>query len=153
MKETIEAVAEELIRKTNKRLSNLYGVNVELAVIVAKDNKPVTPTDVIETVAETAGVTLQAIKSRSRKRELVEARQIAMTLLKSETKMTLKTIGSFFSGRDHTTVIHAINTVEDLTETDKLFRRKYEICRSRVVGLMLGQNPNKQYLRLPQPQA
>ncbi|MCD0488939.1 chromosomal replication initiator protein DnaA [Pedobacter sp. MC2016-14] len=62
------------------------------------------------------------LKSPTRKREVVQARQISMYLSKGMTKSSLKTIGAFFGGRDHSTVIYACQTVEDLIQTDKKFR-------------------------------
>jgi len=62
------------------------------------------------------------VKSKIRKREIVQARQISMYLAKSYTNSSLKSIGHFFGGRDHSTVIYACRTVEDLIETDKQFK-------------------------------
>ena len=62
------------------------------------------------------------VKSKTRKREIVQARQISMFFAKDLTKSSLKTIGMFFGGRDHSTVIHACQTVNDLMETDKQFK-------------------------------
>ena len=59
---------------------------------------------------------------RSRKRELVQARQIAMTLININTKLTLKYIGEMIGNRDHATVIHSRETVNNLFETEKNFR-------------------------------
>ena len=53
---------------------------------------------------------------------VVQARQISMYLAKSHTKTSLKSIGAFFGGRDHSTVIYACQTVEDLIDTDKKFK-------------------------------
>ena len=59
---------------------------------------------------------------KTRKREIVQARQITMYLAKAFTKNSLKTIGEHFGGRDHTTVIHSCQTVKDLMDTDTVFR-------------------------------
>lgn len=67
-------------------------------------------------------VPVDLIKSPTRKREVVQARQISMYLSKSLTKSSLKSIGAFYGGRDHSTVIYACQTVEDLIETDKKFK-------------------------------
>ncbi|MCY1519875.1 Chromosomal replication initiator protein DnaA [compost metagenome] len=73
-------------------------------------------------VCEYFEVPVDMVKSQTRKREIVQARQISMYLSKSHTKSSLKTIGAFFGGRDHSTVIYACQTVEDLIETDKKFK-------------------------------
>ncbi|MDD4618461.1 MAG: chromosomal replication initiator protein DnaA [Bacteroidales bacterium] len=61
--------------------------------------------------------------SPSRKRELVQARQIAMYLSRNHTNNSLASIGSKTGGRDHATVLHAYNTVCDLLDTDRSFRK------------------------------
>ena len=54
------------------------------------------------------------MKAKSRKRELVHPRQVAMYLAKEKTDLSLKSIGYHFGGRDHSTVIHAVQTISDL---------------------------------------
>lgn len=61
--------------------------------------------------------------SSSRKRELVQARQIAMYLSRNHTNNSLASIGSLTGGRDHATVLHAYNTVCDLLDTNRSFRK------------------------------
>jgi chromosomal replication initiator protein len=68
---------------------------------------------------------VEKLKSKTHKRYICEARQIAMTIMKEKTKMSLKDIGIFFGGRDHSTVIHAKRTVLNLCETNKVFRKKF----------------------------
>lgn len=61
------------------------------------------------------------IFNQCRKRELVVARQLSMFFIKDKTTLSLKVIGKLFDGRDHSTVIYAITTVNDLIDTDKRF--------------------------------
>jgi len=79
--------------------------------------------NVIELVYD---VPYKLMNTKTRKREVVEARQVAMYYLKSLTIMTLREVGELFGGRDHSTVIHARQTVEDLMATDKAYRAKIE---------------------------
>ena len=65
---------------------------------------------------------LELLKSKTRKREVVQARQIAMYFAKSMTKSSLASIGMQCGGKDHATVLHACRTVNNLIETDKKFR-------------------------------
>lgn len=59
-------------------------------------------------------ITIEAMKSKSRKRKLVAARQEAMfILMESKAGHTLKDVGLFFNGRDHTTVIYSVSTIHD----------------------------------------
>jgi chromosomal replication initiator protein len=61
------------------------------------------------------------LQVKTRKREIVQARQVAMFFSKSMTKASLATIGSQIGGKDHATVLHACKTVNNLIETDKRF--------------------------------
>jgi chromosomal replication initiator protein len=77
-------------------------------------------------------IPVEHVKSKTRKREIVQARQISMFYAKDLTKSSLKTIGMHFGGRDHSTVIHACQTVNDLIETDKKFRADIEEIGKRI---------------------
>ena len=68
-------------------------------------------------VSEYFGMDPNKLRDKTRKQEIVEARQIAMYLSKKLTKSSLKTIGLHFGGRDHSTVIHSISSVEDRLKT------------------------------------
>jgi chromosomal replication initiator protein len=65
---------------------------------------------------------IELMKSKTRKREVVQARQIAMFFSKKLTKNSLANIGAHCGGKDHATVLHACRTVSNLLETDKEFR-------------------------------
>jgi len=65
---------------------------------------------------------LDLINSKTRKREIVQARQLAMFFSKKHTKSSLATIGLHCGNKDHATVLHACRTVNNLLETDKQFR-------------------------------
>ena len=60
-------------------------------------------------------------QSKTRKREIVQARQIAMYFSKSLTKTSLASIGAQIGGKNHATVVHACKTVNNLMETDRNF--------------------------------
>jgi chromosomal replication initiator protein len=66
---------------------------------------------------------IELLKSKTRKREIVQARQIAMYFAKKMTKSSLASIGAHCGGKDHATVLHACRTVNNLQETDKHFRK------------------------------
>jgi chromosomal replication initiator protein len=65
---------------------------------------------------------IELLNSKTRKREVVQARQIAMYFAKNMTKSSLSTIGIHCGGKDHATVLHACRTVNNLIETDKKFK-------------------------------
>lgn len=88
---------------------------------------------IINTVCSNTGVDKIMIASKTRKREVVEARHIAMFFIKKQTFLSLKKIGLYFGSRDHSTVIHACQTVSDLMECNKKFNDKismieYNMC-------------------------
>ncbi len=98
---------------------------------VTNNHRELSIESITSTVAEYFKLKPETLKEKSRKREIVQARQIAMYFSKECTKSSLKTIGLYFGGRDHSTVIHAINTVNDLCDTDKEFRRYVEELRKK----------------------
>ncbi|HIA37812.1 MAG TPA: chromosomal replication initiator protein DnaA [Flavobacteriales bacterium] len=65
---------------------------------------------------------IELLKSKTRKRDVVQARQLAMYFSKSMTKSSLAKIGAHCGGKDHATVLHACRTVNNLIDTDKQFR-------------------------------
>ena len=75
-----------------------------------------------KTVAEYFEVSVESLKAKTRKKEIVTARQVAMYFAKEFTSHSLKSIGYHFGGRDHSTVIHSVQTVSDLIDTDKKFK-------------------------------
>jgi len=75
-----------------------------------------------DVVCEYFSLSIDSISTKSRKREVVQARQIAMYLSKQLTKNSLSSIGFTIGQRDHATVLHACKTVADLMEIDKSFR-------------------------------
>lgn len=74
-------------------------------------------------VCEQLDVPQSLLVGKTRKQEIVFARQIAMHLIRDLTSTSLKTIGNHFGGRDHTTVMHALTTIESLKERDDHTRR------------------------------
>lgn len=75
---------------------------------------------------------LELLKSKTRKREVVQARQIAMYFSKCMTKSSLATIGLHCGGKDHATVLHACRTVNNLMDTDKRFKNYIEELNNKI---------------------
>jgi len=75
---------------------------------------------------------IEMLKSKTRKREVVQARQISMYFSKKMTKSSLANIGAHCGGKDHATVLHACRTVVNLSETDKQFRNYLEELEKKL---------------------
>ena len=108
--------------------SIVYNSNIDMRLAervikraVKVDNHPLTIDDIVEKVCKHYGVNQQNVFSKSRKRDYVNARQIAMYLAQKHTKMPASRIGQLIGGRDHSTVIHSCNTIEKRLKIDKGF--------------------------------
>jgi len=101
---------------------------------IATDRKTSTLTieTITKVVCEHLGVAENKIRDKTRKKEIVLARQIAMYLAKELTLSSLKTIGLHFGGRDHSTVIHACNSIEESKRKDSSFHNILNDIRNKV---------------------
>ena len=106
---------------------NRKEITIELAKdlidkLVSNTRKEITLDVIQQTVCDYFSMPVDQLKSKTRKREIVQARQIAMYFAKSKTKSSLSTIGARIGGKDHATVLHACKTVKNLLDTDKRFK-------------------------------
>ena len=90
--------------------------------LIKNTNKEISIDYIQKVVCSFFNIGQEQMQSKTRKREIVQARQVAMYFAKSFTKSSLATIGSQIGGKDHATVLHACKTVNNLIETDKRFR-------------------------------
>jgi chromosomal replication initiator protein len=116
---------------------NKKEIDLDLAKRVLKNfvktsSKEITIDAIQKMVCEYFDVSYDKLLQKTRKREIVQARQITMYLAKTFTKNSLKTIGEHFGGRDHTTVIHSCQTVKDLMDTDSLFKESVMELQQKV---------------------
>ena len=77
---------------------------------------------IVNVICNYQDIAIEDFYSKSKKRELVQARQLAMYFSRKHTKLSLSVIGQQCGGKDHATVLHALKTVTNLLETDKQFR-------------------------------
>lgn len=102
-------------------------VETALGDLVPRHNRIQTE-DILRQVAQVFGVTIEEICSRSRSREVVLPRQVAMYLLREEANLSLPQIGETLGGRDHTTVMYGCEKVAELLEqNDHLHRQVMQI--------------------------
>lgn len=112
-------------------------INVELArdvlrLVVGDIRSPITIEEIQRVVCEYFSIPEDLVRAKTRKQEVVNARQIAMYLAKELTNSSLKTIGLHFGGRDHSTVIHAYQSVEDQMKLDQKFQANVQQIRRRL---------------------
>jgi len=98
----------------------------------------VTPETIVEMVSEELKVSLEDLRSDSRKREISEARQIAMFLLRHYTDLSLPKIGSLLGGKDHTTVMYAAQKVERIKHSDPQLARLLQRLGQRIAAEAQG---------------
>ena len=103
-----------------------------LKVVVGDIKSPITIEEIQRVVCDYFNIPDGLIRHKTRKQEVVNARQIAMYLAKEMTNSSLKTIGMHFGGRDHSTVIHAYQSVEDAMKVDTKYASTVSQIRRKL---------------------
>lgn len=116
----------------NKREITLDLTARTLSKLVQTARKEISIDYIQKTVCEYFKVKMEDIQSKTRKRDVVQARQLAMYFAKQYTKASLASIGTQIGKRDHATVLHACKTVKNLQETDKQFRGYIEDISRKI---------------------
>ncbi|RMD95360.1 MAG: chromosomal replication initiator protein DnaA [Calditrichaeota bacterium] len=106
--------------------ASLNGTDINLMVakqvlkdVITQKQKHITIEEIQKLVSEYYHIPDDLLRAKTRKKEIALARQVAMYMSKNHTKHSLKTIGLHFGGRDHSTVIHAVNSIEAFSREDK----------------------------------
>ncbi|KAA0230587.1 chromosomal replication initiator protein DnaA [bacterium] len=133
----IRELEGSLIRLLAFASVNKHDITLNLARHVLKDLfiqklRNLTVEDIQKEVCDYYKMPDDMMRAKTRKKEVALARQIAMYLAKKLTKHSLKTIGLHFGGRDHTTVIHAIDAIEKLMETDIQIKSEVDVLKQRL---------------------
>jgi chromosomal replication initiator protein len=89
---------------------------------------------IIDAVTEYYGVKVSDLQSKRRQRSIALPRQVCMYLARKNTRYSLEEIGGYFGGRDHTTVMHAVRTVEDRRTSDSEFGKVVAALEERLRG-------------------
>ena len=105
-----------------------------LRAYVQDTQKEITVEHVIDAVFAHQNIDRERFNSSERKRDIAQARQIAMYLAKKHTKATLTAIGAAIGGRNHATVLHSCKAVSNLIETDRSFRKLVEEIEKEVLA-------------------
>ena len=127
IKNNIRELEGALISLIAQSTLNNREINIDLAKEVVRSfvreiDKEITVEFIQELVANHFNIPTDKLASETRKRQVVIARQLSMYLAKKLTDQSLKAIGELFGGRDHSTVIYSCKTVQDLMETDALYK-------------------------------
>ncbi|MBD5488498.1 MAG: chromosomal replication initiator protein DnaA [Lachnospiraceae bacterium] len=119
--------------KLNKVEINLAYAEEALKDVIYPDQpKEVTPSLIIEVVAEHFGVNPDDITSKKRNSEFVLPRQISMYLCRKLTDTSLSNIGKYLGKKDHTTVMHGIQKIESEVETNEDLKNKVDIIKKKI---------------------
>ncbi len=140
--ENITSNVRQIEGTVNKILAfrDLLGSNVDAKAVTRavrdmfKDTTDILPSAdvIIEEVCKFYNIEEEALRGQSRTKETSQARQIAMYLIRSMTKLSLKDIGKEFQNRDHTTVIHSIERIEKLSKSNPEIAEVVKDIRSNV---------------------
>tara|TARA_B100000029_G_scaffold92271_1_gene82211 strand:+ start:999 stop:2330 length:1332 start_codon:yes stop_codon:yes gene_type:complete len=103
--------------------------------IVKNKKKKININYIQEIVSKFFSISIEQMKDKARKKEIVIARQVAMYFSKDFTNNSLKSIGFHFGGRDHSTVIHAVQSVNDMIDTDSVFRNNIKEINKRISSM------------------
>ncbi|MBI2607337.1 MAG: chromosomal replication initiator protein DnaA [Candidatus Doudnabacteria bacterium] len=106
--------------------------SVLINVITPPKKRGVSPKKIIEVVADFYNVTPEDLLKQSRKKEYVNPRQIAMYIIRKELETSLPSIGEFFGGRDHTTVIHAVDKIERAIKEKSGLKQEIDLVKDRI---------------------
>ncbi|HEX7094344.1 MAG TPA: chromosomal replication initiator protein DnaA [Acidimicrobiales bacterium] len=139
--DNIRELEGALIRVTAYASLTQQALTVDLAQRVLADivgnqqSRPITPALIIDKTSQMFGFTVDEIKGASRRRPLVTARQIAMYVFRELTDLSYPAIAREFGGRDHTTVIHAVDKIGTLMrERRQIYEQVTELIQSIKSG-------------------
>lgn len=130
----LEGVVISLVAQSslNRRIIDLKLVKDVIRQFVSHVDKEISLENIKNLVAKHFDMPVEKLHSKTRLREVVMARQLSMYLAKNYTNSSLKVIGDSFGGRDHSTVIHSLKAIQDLMDTDLIFKDKVNILVKKV---------------------
>lgn len=111
-------------------LKEVQGVLAD--VVSASYRKLTTTKEIIKIVSEFYNVNAEELSAHSRKQEIVKPRQIAMYLMRSEINTSFSSIGEVLGKKDHTTVMHAVNKIQENITLDKNIEQEIILIKQRI---------------------
>lgn len=143
-----ENVLEYIAQRVNSNIRELEGVmlttianmsvkhNIDIVSIYKIINNISSNDAVVDRISNAVSsyyrISIEDILGKSKKKNIALARQIAMYFAKKYTQCSLKTIGSLIGGRDHSTVVYAINNIENLMKTHKDIKRVINCLKDEI---------------------
>jgi len=124
----------EAYARFHKRTISIELAKEALRDLLAAQNKQVTIENIQKTVADFYRLKIVDLLSKKRTRVIARPRQIAMSLARELTQLSLPEIGNAFGGRDHTTVLHACKTIESLRNTDTSIEADFNLLHQTLRG-------------------
>ena len=121
----------------NRREITLDLASQMVESLTSTSERELTIEQIQQIVCDYYKIPIENIQSKTRKRKIVQVRQVSMFFSKSLTKATLASIGSRIGGKDHTTVLHACKTVHKLIEEDAQFSNQIKELEKRMKLLIL----------------
>jgi chromosomal replication initiator protein len=131
----ITSIRSEIELKRKPLTAELIEEILHLEVETKRPKIKVAPGDVIKTVANHYHIKQTSIKGHSRVKSLVIARHVCMFLMKKELSLPLTEIGRWFAGRDHTSVLHAVNKVEKEMNIDDTLQQDISALRTTLSAI------------------
>lgn len=144
-------VMEYVATNITSNIRELEGALNKICVYAKLENKPitlglaenalkdtianqheVTPQFIMDIVTEQYGISVEDVKSKKKSKEIAIPRQICMYLCRKYTEYSLKNIGDLMGNRDHTTVIHGINKITSMMETDEILQNNVDILVKKI---------------------
>ncbi len=124
----------EAYTKFHKRIISVETAKEALKDILVAQSRQITIDNIQKTVADYYRIKIVELLSKKRTRNITRPRQIAMSLSRELTTMSLPEIGNAFGGKDHSTVIHACQTVISLRDSDSTIDADYKILLQTLTG-------------------
>jgi chromosomal replication initiator protein len=121
-------------KKTTNKNPSLEIVKNLLKDVITPTKVVLTPKKIIQATAEFYDLTERDLLSKTRKREIVKPRQIAMYLLRKELKSSFPAIARRFGGKDHTTVIHACEKIEKELGKNEMLAQEINLIKDRILS-------------------
>ena len=143
MSESITANVREIEGAISSLIANASFLNKKITVPLAREilkayvkytRREITAERICQVVCAHFEVSEEQFNSKKRTRNIALARQVAMYLCKSYTKMSLSAIGNAIGKKNHATVLHAWKTINNLLETDKDFRHQLDDLHRKLKG-------------------